>query len=199
MRRVDEIIIHCTATRAEWWSTRTVKQKTAEVRKWHVEDRGWSDIGYAALIDRDGKVAMGRDLDNDGDTFDDIGAHTKGHNSRSIGIALFGGHGSRETDKFSDHFTPEQDAALRSMIADLKLRFPTIKKISGHNEYAAKACPGFDVMEWLEGEPPKRNWHPPTPKPTKTVRVPARRDKAVGTAVPLGLFVLLAAWIGDIL
>ena len=56
MRPITELIIHCTATRAEWWKTRTANQKVREVRKWHVEDRGWSDIGYHFLIDRDGTI-----------------------------------------------------------------------------------------------------------------------------------------------
>ncbi|MEM9129928.1 MAG: N-acetylmuramoyl-L-alanine amidase [Pseudomonadota bacterium] len=192
MRRVDEIIIHCTATRAEWWSTRTVKQKTAEVRKWHVEDRGWSDIGYHFLIDRDGKVATGRPIDRDG-------AHVRGHNKGTIGIALFGGHGGNEDDTFDDHFTPAQDAALRKMIAHLKDSYPTISKITGHHEYSAKACPCFRVTPWLEKGVHARGKPVSRAKPQITIRVPSRRDKAVGTAVPLGLFVLLAAWIGDIL
>lgn len=153
MRDIDEIIIHCTATRPEWWKSRTSNQKVAEVRRWHVEENGWSDIGYAVLIDRDGTRVAGRDLDKDGDTFDDIGAHTKGRNARSIGIALFGGHGSSANGKFEDNFTPEQDAELRKLIAELKARFPTIKKVSGHNEYANKACPGFNVKHWLEQVP----------------------------------------------
>ena len=136
MRPITDLIIHCTATRAEWWKTRTANQKVREVRKWHVEDRGWSDIGYHFLIDRDGTVVEGRPVERSG-------AHTKGHNKGSIGIALFGGHGGSENDLFSDHFTPEQEAALRDLIDKLQSRFGALK-VSGHNQYAAKACPCFN-------------------------------------------------------
>ena len=44
MRPLNEIIVHCTATRAEWWAGRLSSDKVAEVRKWHVQDRGWRDI-----------------------------------------------------------------------------------------------------------------------------------------------------------
>jgi hypothetical protein len=141
MRPINEIIIHCTATRPDWWEGETVDQKVAEIRRWHMDDRGWKDIGYHFLIDRDGKVVHGRALDK-------VGAHVVGHNTGTIGIALFGGHGSAETDKFADNFTAAQEKALRDLIAELRSDFPTIKKVSGHNEYAAKACPGFNVPKW---------------------------------------------------
>jgi hypothetical protein len=179
MRDIDEIIIHCTATRPEWWKTRTTNQKVAEVRRWHVEENGWADIGYATLIDRNGTRAAGRDLNNDGDTFDDIGAHTKGRNSRSIGIALFGGHGSAANGKFEDNFTPEQDAELRKLIAELKERFPAIKKVSGHNEYANKACPGFNVKHWLEQAPERESL-----AESRTIQM-SQVAKAAATAGPV--------------
>lgn len=155
MRPLTEIIIHCTATRPDWWATRTTAQKVAEVKRWHVEDRGWKDIGYHFLIDRDGHTVDGRPLDQ-------VGSHTKGKNTGTIGIALFGGHGSAETDKFSDHFTPEQDQSLQALLVRLLKQYPTIKVISGHNQYAAKACPGFNVPSWYAKARPQPA--PPAPK-----------------------------------
>jgi hypothetical protein len=146
MRPIDEIIVHCTATPNDWWSDKPTSAKVSEVRRWHVKERGWKDIGYHYLIDRDGTVAPGRPVDQ-------VGAHVKDHNTGTIGIALFGGHGSAASDKFPENFTPEQDKALRKLVADLRKRFPTIRKVSGHNEYAAKACPGFNVDKWLTSTP----------------------------------------------
>lgn len=143
MRPLNEIIVHCTATRPDWWATRTTAQKVAEVKRWHVQDRGWSDIGYHFLIDRDGKVVAGRPLQT-------VGAHTQGHNTGTIGISLFGGHGSAATDAFFENYTPQQDKALRDLITHLMASYPTITKVSGHNEYAAKACPGFNVPTWYK-------------------------------------------------
>jgi N-acetylmuramoyl-L-alanine amidase len=152
MRPIREIIVHCTATRPEWWATRSLAQKIAEVRVWHVRDRGWKDIGYHFLIDRDGKTGEGRPLG-------EVGAHVQGRNTGTIGIALFGGHGSAKTDKFADHFTREQDAALRALIADLQRRFGPVP-VTGHNQYAAKACPGFDAPAWFGAKTPDQ----PEPK-----------------------------------
>lgn len=148
MRPVTEIIVHCTATPPDWRGKQPFSLKVAEIRRWHVEERGWSDIGYHYLIDRPGTLAVGRPLDR-------VGAHVAGHNIGTIGICLLGGAGSAATDQFSDNYTPEQEAALRQLIAELKAKYPSIKKVSGHNEYAAKACPGFNVARWYAHKPPR--------------------------------------------
>lgn len=140
MRPLNEIIIHATATPANWRDGQKTSTKVAEVRRWHVEDRGWSDIGYHYLIDRDGTVATGRPLSR-------TGAHVQGHNTGTIGIALFGGHGGVADGMFADNYTPAQDLALRELISKLMAAYH-ITKLSGHNEYANKACPCFYVMEW---------------------------------------------------
>lgn len=145
MRPLHEIIIHASATRPDWMSGNPAGEKRDEIRRWHL-DRGWADIGYHDLIDRDGTVMTGRPINK-------VGAHCKGHNTGTIGVCLIGGHGSSENDEFEEHYTPEQDEALRKYIAAQKQQFPSIAKISGHNEYAAKACPGFRVSEWLEEMP----------------------------------------------
>ena len=147
MRKITEIIIHATATRADWWSSKTAAQKVAEVRKWHTTPpRNWSDIGYHFLIDRDGKIVTGRPIER-------TGAHVKGHNTGTIGISLFGGHGGEKDNAFADNFTEDQDAALRSLIADLQGKYGPGLKLSGHHEYANKACPCFDVRGWLAAKP----------------------------------------------
>jgi len=144
MRTINEIIIHCTATRPGWMATRSAKDIVAEVTRWHTEDRGWSDCGYSHIISRKGEVGAARPEHRSG-------AHCKGRNAHSLGISLCGGRGGEADDAFEDNFTPEQDAALRGLIADLKEKYPTINKVSGHSEFSSKACPCFDVTEWLIG------------------------------------------------
>ncbi|RVV99688.1 lysozyme [Mesobaculum littorinae] len=145
MRKITGIILHCTATRPEFMDGQTTATKADEIRRWHVEGNGWSDIGYHYLVDRDGTVATGRPIDR-------TGAHVRGHNTGTIGISLLGGHGSAETDAFAEHFTDRQDTALRTLLADLQDRFGAVP-ITGHNDYAAKACPGFNVARWLDKGP----------------------------------------------
>lgn len=147
-KQVDTIFVHCSATQPDWMSGRPLYEKVAEITRWH-KQRGWNTIGYHWVIDRDGQISKGRKEET-------VGAHVQGHNEGSIGICLIGGHGSNENDPFDKNFTPEQDAALRGLIEDIKERTP-IKSVRGHNEVAAKACPGFNVGRWLEHKPPTKS------------------------------------------
>lgn len=143
MRDIDEIIIHCSATQREWMKDAPLVAKVQEIRRWHTKVmHTWSDIGYHYLIDRDGTTAKGRPVER-------TGAHVKGHNTGTIGICLIGGHGSAETDLFHDNFTIGQNAALKSLLKELQALYGPGLKVTGHNQYAAKACPGFSVPEWL--------------------------------------------------
>ena len=63
-----------------------VSEKVAEIQRWHVQQRGWRDIGYRLVIDRNGKVAPGRPET-------EIRRHVEGHNRGTMGICLLGGYG----------------------------------------------------------------------------------------------------------
>lgn len=131
MRAIDEIIIHCSAT-AEGKDF-----KAADIRRWHVQGNGWKDIGYHFVIDLDGTVEVGRPVSKQG-------AHCSGHNKTTIGICYVGGCAADgKTPK--DTRTEAQKRSLRGLVAVLRSCFPTIRKVSGHREYANKACPSFDV------------------------------------------------------
>lgn len=146
MRHLDEIIIHCSATPPGWMSGNTAAEKVNEIRRWHVKERKWSDIGYHYIIDRDGTVVTGRPVSK-------AGAHVKGRNANSIGVCLIGGQGGTANDKFEDNFTQAQANALRTLIAGLKREHPSIDKISGHNQWSAKACPCFNASAWYARKP----------------------------------------------
>lgn len=138
---VREIILHCSATRPEWMGASSLAAKRAEIRRWHMQDRGWRNIGYHWLIDFDGQRAAGRPET-------DIGAHVVDHNRGTISICLIGGHGADADDQFGDHFTAPQARTLRALIAEIRSR-TQIERVTGHNDYAAKACPGFRVEGWI--------------------------------------------------
>ena len=139
-RNIDEIIIHCTATPEGKDFT------VADIRQWH-KNAGWSDIGYHWIVYRDGTIHIGRPEKL-------IGAHVSSRNRNTLGVVYIGG----VTDKFvpKDTRTPEQRAALLTLCKALLARYPKIKRISGHNEYARKACPSFDVQKDALGALVKR-------------------------------------------
>jgi len=131
VRRVNRVIIHCTATP----EGRDVSPQ--EIKDWHVKGNGWSDIGYHYVITLDGEVHDGRNIDR-------TGAHTKGANKNSIGVVYVGG--VDEDMNPLDTRTDAQDTALVNLIQALLEMYPGAT-VHGHNEFASKACPSFDVQE----------------------------------------------------
>ena len=130
-RTITEIIIHCSAT-PEY------KHYTAsDIRKWH-KRQGWSDIGYHFVIQLDGTIEEGRNIDIQG-------AHCTGHNSHSIGICYVGGMDSA-CRYAKDTRTELQKSALLSLLIDLKGMYPGVV-IRGHRDFANKDCPSFDATK----------------------------------------------------
>lgn len=134
MRTINEIIIHCSAT------PEGREVSIEDIRRWH-RQRNFADIGYHYVIHLDGTVETGR-----AETA--VGAHCLHHNQNSIGICYIGG--TDRQDKPKDTRTPAQTAALAELIHRLCDRYNLpLTAVHGHNEYAQKACPSFDVQQWL--------------------------------------------------
>jgi N-acetylmuramoyl-L-alanine amidase len=129
------IILHCAATP----EGRDVKVE--DVRRWHVEERGWSDIGYHWFIELDGSLEKGRS-----ETLS--GAHAKGFNSASIGVCYAGGTDSNGKPK--DTRTDDQKITLGCLMQDLRGRYPKAK-IIGHRDVSSKDCPSFDAKSEYSG------------------------------------------------
>lgn len=131
MRKINKIIIHCSATP----QGRPVT--VDEIDRWH-RQRGFSGIGYHYVIYLDGSVHKGRPEES-------IGAHCTGQNANSIGVCYVGGM-DVSNKKPLDTRTPAQKAALKSLIKTLVAKYPGVT-IHGHNEFANKACPSFRVRQ----------------------------------------------------
>ena len=130
-KETTEIIIHCAATKP------SMKVDASVIDRWHRE-RGWLKIGYHYVINRDGSIESGRDMEA-------IGAHAKGHNANSIGVCLVGG--LSEDGEPEDNFTDIQWKSLGLVVDGLKAEYPEAEVI-GHNSISNKSCPCFDVGEW---------------------------------------------------
>lgn len=134
MRKINEIILHCSATK----EGQDIKAET--IKKWHL-NQGFNDIAYHYIIDLDGKIENGRPDEK-------VGAHTTNHNSNTLGICYIGGLDKKGKSK--DTRTDEQKYSMLNLIIALVLKYRGITKITGHRMYANKACPCFDVNEWLD-------------------------------------------------
>lgn len=143
-RKINLIVVHCTASRCDR------PLSFAELDRQH-RQRGFSSCGYHFYITREGITIPMRPLN-------DIGAHARGFNAHSIGIAYEGGLLPDGTP--ADTRTPRQREALRSLISRLLALYPRCT-VCGHRDLSpdlnnngviepaewTKQCPCFDAVE----------------------------------------------------
>lgn len=134
MRKINEIILHCTATPAGMEVT------VEEIDRWH-RRRGFESCGYHYVVYLDGSVHLGRPVAL-------AGAHCKGHNAHSIGVCYVGGLDWQ--GRPANTLTPEQDEALAALVKRLMRQHGvSAAAVRGHCEHDHhKACPCFNVPWW---------------------------------------------------
>ena len=139
MRKINKIILHCTADpegrdhTLEYYNTEHLKR-----------DGGtWQGVGYHFIIHPDGTIETARPINM-------VGSHCKGQNYNSIGIAYIGGM-NKEYTTAKDTRTRAQKKQMWRLVLYLLQRFPSAT-VHGHHEYDPKPCPCFDVkdeFDWL--------------------------------------------------
>ena len=130
----EYLVIHCSATKP------SMDIGLREIKRWHVDDNGWRDVGYHYIIRRNGEVELGR-------SNRDTGAHAAGYNHKSISLCMVGG--MAEDNSAENNFTAQQWTALLDLVKQIKVDYPEADVI-GHNEISEKECPSFDVQKWKE-------------------------------------------------
>ena len=146
-REINLIVIHCTATREN------VDFTQKDLLRCH-RARGMTMVGYHFYIRKDGFIWSTRPLEN-------IGAHARGFNAHSIGVAYEGGLNAEGQP--ADTRTQKQKYSMRALIRTLQKDFPGAR-VCGHRDLSPdlngngvieptewlKQCPCFDVAtdEW---------------------------------------------------
>ena len=137
-RRIRAIVIHCTATPPRLAVTHGM------LHGWHSR-RGFSDIGYHLVIARDGSHFKGRSVNIQG-----AHARTNGWNRGTIAVSLVGGIG-QHTNRPEANFTQAQMNTLRRALNMFKAQYGDDILVIGHHDTgAAKDCPCFDVIRWVD-------------------------------------------------
>ncbi len=114
------------------------------IQAYHMDARGYCDIGYNFLISRDGRVWRGRGRLT-------LGAHTANNNSGNVGIAFMGTHGSTR-------LTSTQVCRGGQLLAFLRRNHSSItldrQDVKGHRQYGAAgggtSCPGDALYRQLD-------------------------------------------------
>jgi hypothetical protein len=124
LKAVKSVVVHHSAT----------PQGTTfeSIRRGHLA-KGWSDIGYHAVILSNGDLRTGRRLPL-------AGAHAPPRNFESIGLCIVG-----DNTRPDEIWTPDQLETAKQYLNALGLVFPGIEVI-GHRDVQAghTACPGLD-------------------------------------------------------
>ena len=129
------IILHHSLTKD------SVTVSWSAIRRYHTQHLGWDDIGYNFGVElvgtkwqKDYEIFVGRTLDKSG-------AHTKGMNSKGIGICCVGNYDIVKPQ-------PEMIARLVPLLKWLRKEYKIpMENIQGHRDFAKKTCPGelFDL------------------------------------------------------
>lgn len=147
MRKVDLIVVHCSATRQD-------KDFTEHDLEVCHRRRGFNGTGYHFYIRKNGDIKTTRSLEW-------IGAHAKGYNVGSIGVCYEGGLDGNGRPK--NTMTCWQQHSLRVLIAALRMDYPGCR-VCGHRDLSpdrngngeiepeewVKECPCFDVDLFLK-------------------------------------------------
>lgn len=126
MRHVDKLIVHCSD------SDHLSHDNYETIKKWHVDERGFNDVGYHFMIFKNGAIKKCRPLYKPG-------AHCKGQNKNSIGVCVTG----------KNEFSKDQFISLKLLYDNLKWYFGDIKAY-GHRDFSDKTCPNFEVSNVLQ-------------------------------------------------
>lgn len=137
-REVNFIVVHCTATQST--------AKIEDIKRYWREVLGWKNPGYHYIIKTNGDIVklLSENTPSNG---------VAGHNHNSVHLSYIGG--VDKLNKPLDNRTLSQEGAMFDLIVELSERYPKAI-ILGHRDFQGvkKACPSFDVKEWLRNFTP---------------------------------------------
>ena len=129
LKKVQRLIVHHSASDRDTTTP-------ADIYRWHKE-RGWRDIGYQFIITGDGALHFGRPENQ-------TGAHTKGHNTTSLGVCVTGNFEKSQP-------TPKQWQMLVFWLERSMKKYGLRKEqVHYHKEFSATACCGANLIAKLE-------------------------------------------------
>lgn len=141
---VKYLVIHCTAT------PEGRRISSDDIRRWHLKENGWEQVGYTDMIHLDGTVE--RLVKNNDDAYVDgweITNGVRGYNRNSRHVVYVGGL-ARNGRTAKDTRTSAQIKALINICKNFRKTAPNAR-ILGHRDLDNKKdCPSFDVKTFLQ-------------------------------------------------
>jgi hypothetical protein len=162
-KSVEIVFVHHTNHSDDYDCHDDVPGMLRSMQEHHIHDMGWNDLGYNFVVDRCGNIYEGRAGGVDRRV---QGAHTKGFNARSVGIAALGRFGDgRKVPRAmlaaiaavaAWKLSPQADplGRVRVVSTNDKSRYPkgkavNLNTISGHRDGYETDCPGEALYDAL--------------------------------------------------
>lgn len=137
------------------YSAANAAQTVREIQRYHMETRGWADIGYNLLVrSTTGQIYMGRG-------WDVLGAHCVGYNTPNIGVCVIGA----DVPGVQDVSEPAR-AALRWLYAEAQRRAGRRLVLLGHRDRGQTTCPGDELYAYVRAGLPGPVAPAPAPAPS---------------------------------
>jgi len=161
-QKVSKIIIHHTATTKNLTNP---KQAIRDIYYYHAVSRGWGDIGYNYLMDKNGNIYEGR-AGGEGV----VGGHAGPGNVGSIGIALIGNYQEEEVpavviNNLSTFIGKKIKYHNIKALGSSSFRGKIMPNIFGHKDIMSTACPGEKLYSKMQEIRIKANNYAKTSKP----------------------------------
>lgn len=125
-----EFIVH--------YSEGPTTQSVRSIQDFHMDGRGWADIGYNFLVDVSGRIYEGRG-------WLVVGAHAPDHNTSGIGVCMIG----RDGDS-----TAAAKRSIRWLYDEAVRRAGRNLAKLGHRDVYATSCPGNQLHAWVRAGMP---------------------------------------------
>jgi peptidoglycan hydrolase-like protein with peptidoglycan-binding domain len=115
------------------------RQTCREIQNYHMHVKGWYDIAYSWLVDRNGAIYMGRG-------WGVAGGHTEGYNHTSHAVCYIGNTSVSAAPAVAK-------ASINAVIAEHNRRYG-VGYVRPHNAVNSTACPGTDLTRWVNSGRP---------------------------------------------
>jgi len=131
MREIKYLVVHVSDSPKDRGDT------AEDIHAWHVQ-RGWSGIGYNAVITGAARLQQGRPDYWQGAHVRDFDQDGEGDNSDSLGICII-------TSVAPD---PDQLRTLEGWLLVKLLEYPGAKVVGHRDLDSRKSCPNMDIPAW---------------------------------------------------
>ncbi|MGX2993201.1 peptidoglycan recognition protein family protein [Streptomyces sp. JNUCC 64] len=119
------------------YSSGPTSQTVQQIQNYHMDSRGWADVGYNFLVDRNGHIYEGRG-------WNVVGAHATGHNATHIGVCFIGEDGDA---------TPRALSAIAALYRQANQLTGKTLDQTYHGGLSGQStqCPGAGLRAWVQG------------------------------------------------